>query len=178
MSKPNKKQEKQTNAIVSRATNILVAKNFIKSYGKEQFRNFLTLLQNGTMSGQKIADDMRVSRERVRQWKKCFGKEEHFFHPKPLVIEVLKNGQSVIDTFGKDKPITDLEKTIKNFVKKRGISALRDFVHKLTEVDSGEEIGKDMGFSRQWVKELKHVFGTSSRIYTIYPEIQSIRQQR
>ena len=43
-----------------------VARNFIKSYGRSRFRRLLEALAAGE-SGQKIADEFGVSRERVRQ---------------------------------------------------------------------------------------------------------------
>ncbi|MBX3459860.1 MAG: helix-turn-helix domain-containing protein [Planctomycetes bacterium] len=49
-----------------------VANNFIKQYGKARFKRFLKLLKDGA-SGEAIADEYGVSRERVRQWKNTFG---------------------------------------------------------------------------------------------------------
>lgn len=49
-----------------------VARNFVKRYGRERFRDLLTALGNGE-SGQSIAEAFDVSRERVRQWKNTFG---------------------------------------------------------------------------------------------------------
>ncbi len=49
-----------------------VARNFIQHYGKGRFKRFLKMLQAGT-SGEVIADEYGVSRERVRQWKNVFG---------------------------------------------------------------------------------------------------------
>ncbi|MCC6572709.1 MAG: hypothetical protein IT462_02865 [Planctomycetes bacterium] len=49
-----------------------VATNFIDQYGMAKFRRFLKLLADD-VSGEEIAREYRVSRERVRQWKITFG---------------------------------------------------------------------------------------------------------
>ena len=49
-----------------------VARNFIKNYGKVKYKRLLQSFQNNE-SGQQIADELKVSRERVRQWKNTFG---------------------------------------------------------------------------------------------------------
>ena len=49
-----------------------VARNFIKTYGRAKFRRLLSLIAEGE-SGQVIANEFGVSRERVRQWKNIFG---------------------------------------------------------------------------------------------------------
>ena len=49
-----------------------VATNFIDQYGMAKFRRFLKLLADD-VSGEQIAREYRVSRERVRQWKITFG---------------------------------------------------------------------------------------------------------
>lgn len=49
-----------------------VARNFIKTYGRAKFRRLLVLISEGE-SGQVIANEFGVSRERVRQWKNIFG---------------------------------------------------------------------------------------------------------
>jgi cytochrome oxidase Cu insertion factor (SCO1/SenC/PrrC family) len=49
-----------------------VAKNFINQYGKAKFKRFIKLLKDGS-SGEQIAEEYGVSRERVRQWKNAFG---------------------------------------------------------------------------------------------------------
>lgn len=62
-------KKKQSRATVDPET---VAKNFISQYGKARFKRFLKLLRKGT-SGETIAEEYGVSRERVRQWKNAFG---------------------------------------------------------------------------------------------------------
>jgi len=49
-----------------------VARNFVKRYGSKRLRRLLDALGHGE-SGQAIADEFDVSRERVRQWKNTFG---------------------------------------------------------------------------------------------------------
>jgi hypothetical protein len=49
-----------------------IARNFVKRYGQERFDRLVELLRSGE-SGQVIADEFSVSRERVRQWKNTFG---------------------------------------------------------------------------------------------------------
>ncbi len=49
-----------------------IARNFVKRYGQERFDRLIELLRSGE-SGQSIADEFQVSRERVRQWKNTFG---------------------------------------------------------------------------------------------------------
>lgn len=49
-----------------------VARNFVDRHGVDGLRRLLDLLQEDR-SGQEIADEFGVSRERVRQWKNAFG---------------------------------------------------------------------------------------------------------
>lgn len=49
-----------------------VAQNFVERYGRDRFRQLLEYFSAGE-SGQVIADEFNVSRERVRQWKNTFG---------------------------------------------------------------------------------------------------------
>ena len=187
---PGKKDKK----IIEQRKNEKVAKNFIKSYGKPQFRAFLSMLQNGVVSGQQMADDLSVSRERVRQWKIAFGKQEYFYTPKDLVVDVVEQGETRVQKFGltakgEKRKLTKLERTIKNFINapvdkskksgpKRGIAGFRRFIRDLCDLKSGQLIGDQNNMTRQRVMDLRKLFGTSSRIYTVYPEIQKLRQQR
>ena len=59
-----------------------IARNFIRSYGKTRFKNLLESLGNGE-SGQVIANDFQVSRERVRQWKNIFGQLVSYYRVYP-----------------------------------------------------------------------------------------------
>jgi len=66
-----------------------VARNFIKSYGRSKFRRLLQALGEGE-SGQVIADEFGVSRERVRQWKNAFGTVITLYQLHPEVERILK----------------------------------------------------------------------------------------
>jgi DNA-directed RNA polymerase sigma subunit (sigma70/sigma32) len=65
-----------------------VARNFIKSYGRSRFRELLQGLAEGK-SGQVIADDFGVSRERVRQWKNTFGDMVTIYQLHPEIERIL-----------------------------------------------------------------------------------------
>jgi hypothetical protein len=66
-----------------------VARNFVKRYGAERFRELLQLLANGE-SGQVVATTFEVSRERVRQWKNTFGTVVTLYQVHPEVEAVLR----------------------------------------------------------------------------------------
>jgi DNA-directed RNA polymerase sigma subunit (sigma70/sigma32) len=66
-----------------------VARNFIKSYGRSKFRRLLQALGEGE-SGQTIADEFGVSRERVRQWKNAFGTVITLYQLHPEVERLLR----------------------------------------------------------------------------------------
>ena len=63
-------------------------RNFIKRYGRLQFRRLLEALANGE-SGQAIANDFDVSRERVRQWKNTFGEVITYYRVYPEIDQIL-----------------------------------------------------------------------------------------
>jgi hypothetical protein len=66
-----------------------VARNFIKSYGRTRFRRLLEALANGE-SGQAVANEFGVSRERVRQWKNTFGEVITHYRVFPEVDRILR----------------------------------------------------------------------------------------
>jgi len=66
-----------------------VARNFIKRYGPERLRQLLSALADGE-SGQVIADEFQVSRERVRQWKNTFGQVVTLYQVHPEVQSLLE----------------------------------------------------------------------------------------
>ena len=66
-----------------------VARNFIKTYGRARFRRLLDALANAE-SGQAVADEFGVSRERVRQWKNTFGTVITMYQVHPEVERLLK----------------------------------------------------------------------------------------
>lgn len=70
-----------------------VARNFIRTYGRTRFRRLLEALA-GAESGQAIADEFGVSRERVRQWKNMFGEVITYYRVFPEVDRILKERQT------------------------------------------------------------------------------------
>ena len=65
-----------------------VAENFVKRYGVSRFRQLIEALEAGE-SGQTIADEFGVSRERVRQWKNSFGSVFTMYQVHPDVRRLL-----------------------------------------------------------------------------------------
>lgn len=65
-----------------------VARNFIKTYGRARFRRLLEALARSE-SGQAVADEFGVSRERVRQWKNTFGTVITMYQVHPEVERLL-----------------------------------------------------------------------------------------
>lgn len=70
-----------------------VARNFVERYGVERFERLLEALAGGE-SGQSIADEFEVSRERVRQWKNAFGSVLTLYQVHPEVRSVLEELQA------------------------------------------------------------------------------------
>ncbi|NCG21631.1 MAG: hypothetical protein GWP91_21665 [Rhodobacterales bacterium] len=70
-----------------------VAKNFVKRYGATRLKRLLSALEAGE-SGQTIADEFEVSRERVRQWKNAFGQIFTMYQVYPDVQAVLASDGS------------------------------------------------------------------------------------
>jgi DNA-binding NarL/FixJ family response regulator len=68
-----------------------IARNFVQRYGTDRFRRLLVLLADGE-SGQQIADEFEVSRERVRQWKNTFGTVLTLYQVHPDIQRVLEEG--------------------------------------------------------------------------------------
>jgi hypothetical protein len=64
-----------------------VARNFINQYGRAKLKRFLKLLREG-VSGEEIASEYEVSRERVRQWKNTFGRVIQSYDVKPEVARL------------------------------------------------------------------------------------------
>lgn len=80
-------------AVASPKSRERVARNFIKTYGRTRFRRLLEALANGE-SGQAIADEFGVSRERVRQWKNTFGEVITHYRVFPEVDRILRERRS------------------------------------------------------------------------------------
>ncbi len=66
-----------------------VARNFVKSYGRTRFRRLLEALAQSE-SGQTLADEFDVSRERIRQWKNTFGTVITVYQVHPEVERLLR----------------------------------------------------------------------------------------
>lgn len=64
-----------------------VANNFVNQYGKARLKRFLKLLQQNE-SGEKIAEEFGVSRERVRQWKNAFGSMVQTYEMSPEIMKL------------------------------------------------------------------------------------------
>jgi hypothetical protein len=71
-----------------------VARNFIRTYGRSRFRRLLEALASNE-SGQTIANEFGVSRERVRQWKNTFGTVITLYQVHPEVERVLRERAAV-----------------------------------------------------------------------------------
>ncbi len=67
----------------------LVARNFVERYGADRFARLLRLMEQNE-SGQCIADEFEVSRERVRQWKNAFGKVVTLYQVHADVAAILR----------------------------------------------------------------------------------------
>ena len=85
---PNTDEKKllEKNSLSKKRTK--VARNFIKNHGRSEFRRLLQLLGEG-VSGQTIADEYDVSRERVRQWKNTFGDLVTVYRLHPEIEDIL-----------------------------------------------------------------------------------------
>ncbi len=71
-----------------------VARNFIRTYGRRRFRRLLEALA-ASESGQAIADEFGVSRERVRQWKNTFGTVITLYQLHPEVERILSEQRPI-----------------------------------------------------------------------------------
>lgn len=67
----------------------VVARNFVERYGADRLRRLLDALAAGE-SGQSIAEEFAVSRERVRQWKNAFGQSLLLYQIHPDILGVLR----------------------------------------------------------------------------------------
>lgn len=65
-----------------------VARNFIKRYGLSKFRGFITGLEE-QRSGQELAQELGVSRQRINQWKSAFGSSVTLYLPTREVKRLL-----------------------------------------------------------------------------------------
>ena len=70
-----------------------VARNIITRHGQAGLRRLILGLRGGE-SGQTIADDLGVSRERVRQWKEILGQEVRTYIVDGRVQDLLKQKET------------------------------------------------------------------------------------
>lgn len=61
-----------------------MAANFVAEYGRPGLKRFLQMLRE-EVSGELIAREFNVSRERVRQWKNAFGRVVYSYEPSPEI---------------------------------------------------------------------------------------------
>ena len=64
--------------------------NFVERHGEDRLRWLIDAFARGE-SGQVIADELQVSRERVRQWKHAFGQVIHVYQVHPEVLRALES---------------------------------------------------------------------------------------
>ncbi len=72
------------------ASREIVAKNFLERYGADGLRRLLASFSAGE-SGQVIAEQFAVSRERVRQWKNSFGQLVSIYQVHPEVMALTRS---------------------------------------------------------------------------------------
>ena len=65
-----------------------VARNFVKRYGLGVFRRLVTGLEE-QRSGQELARELGVSRQRINQWKSAFGSSVTLYLPTREVKRLL-----------------------------------------------------------------------------------------
>ena len=70
-----------------------VARNFIETRGMETFRRLLFLFEKQE-SGEVIAKEFGVSRERIRQWRDTFGSTIYVYEVHPIVVLHLNEKRS------------------------------------------------------------------------------------
>ena len=66
-----------------------VARNFIRNYGRSRFKDLIEGFAKGE-SGQTLADEFSVSRERIRQWKNTFGEVITHYRLFPEIDRILR----------------------------------------------------------------------------------------
>lgn len=86
--KPTKTKAKRKTESKSKKRERML-RNFEKKYGRAQLIGLLNALANNE-SGEDIAKDFGVSRERVRQWKNVFGEMVTTYRVHPAVVRYIK----------------------------------------------------------------------------------------
>jgi hypothetical protein len=70
------------------------------------------------------------------------------------------------------------EKIARNFIKARGRTMFRLLLTLLERQESGQEIGKAIGVSRERVRQWKDAFGQTVCHYSIHPDVRRLAAQR
>ena len=68
------------------------------------------------------------------------------------------------------------EKIARNFIKARGRTMFRLLLTMLERQESGQEIGKALGVSRERVRQWKDAFGQTH--YSIHPDVRRLVQRQ
>ena len=75
--------------MADRSSRLKVTHNFVRRYGVDGLTRLLEALSEGR-SGEEIAREFSVSRERVRQWKNTFGEVITHYRVYPEVDRILQ----------------------------------------------------------------------------------------
>ena len=78
--------------MADRSSRLKVTHNFVRRYGVDGLTRLLEALSEGR-SGEEIAREFSVSRERVRQWKNTFGQSVMLYQVYPEVRRVISDLQ-------------------------------------------------------------------------------------
>lgn len=73
-----------------------IARNFIERYGADRLNRLLDALASGE-SGESIAREFDVSRERVRQWKNAFGSIMTLYQVHPEVQRLVDAARIAVE---------------------------------------------------------------------------------
>lgn len=63
---------------------------------------------------------------------------------------------------------------IRNIIKKYGMAKAKSLISALEHLDSGEEIARDYGVSRERVRQWKHALGATVQLYQVHPEVLAV----
>ena len=70
------------------------------------------------------------------------------------------------------------ERVARNFIKARGRSMFCLLLSRLEQQQSGQEIGKVLGVSRERVRQWKDTFGQTVSVYSVHPHVRQLAQAR
>ncbi len=66
------------------------------------------------------------------------------------------------------------ERVARNFIKARGRSMFRQLLAMLEQQQSGQEIGKVLGVSRERVRQWRDTFGQTVSVYSVHPHVRRL----